>query len=630
MRATSKSVEKRATPEWANADRGAVRRLLETGIIVPWQFFFAREAAARWNCAITDVIASQGWATSSEILLAWAEETGAPLVDLAKTPPDFRLQHLMSPEDCLKYATVPWIEMNGQIIFATSRPAAFGKLRCKLPTALRNARIALCDEQQLHQYITRLYNGRLAQSCETRPPLRFSCRGWRGGKRAIAITLCAAAAALLLLMAPVALSTLLILLTLLFLTLNTGMKLTALFASRRATIRLKTISSKPPERLPKISVIVPLFKETEIAGALIRRIYEVRYPRALLDVLLVLEESDALTQETLARTALPNWMRVTTVPSGSGLMTKPRAMNYALDFCRGDLIGIWDAEDAPAPDQLFTIAAHFAQAEPEVVCVQGILDYYNPDTNWISRCFTLEYSIWFRVVLRGMAQLGAPIPLGGTTMFIRQNVLEKIGRWDAHNVTEDADLGIRLSRFGYRTELSLTVTQEEANCRFRPWIKQRSRWLKGYIVTYLVHMKNPKRLLHDLGWARFLGVQLILLSALMQFLLAPIIWCFWALALGIPTLLNLEGQLPALLLFATGILALGTLTDFLLAGVAMRGQRRARLLPWALCFLIYFPMASIAAYKALFELISRPFYWHKTAHGQTREGQQARFSAIGT
>ena len=187
--------------------------------------------------------------------------------------------------------------------------------------------------------------------------------------------------------------------------------------------------------------------------------------------MLVLEQHDTVTRDTIARTELPSWISVIEVPSANRLTTKPRALNYALDFCRGSIIGVWDAEDAPEPDQIEKVVTSFQDAPESVACLQGVLDYYNPKTNWISRCFTIEYATWWRMILPGVAQLGLVIPLGGTTLFFRRNILEKLCGWDAHNVTEDADLGIRLARHGYVTELIPTVTFEEANCRAWPWVK---------------------------------------------------------------------------------------------------------------------------------------------------------------
>ncbi|MEM8548878.1 MAG: glycosyltransferase, partial [Pseudomonadota bacterium] len=225
-----------------------------------------------------------------------------------------------------------------------------------------------------------------------------------------------------------------------------------------------------------VSLLVPLFREKDIAGSLIGRLSKLTYPKSRLEALLILEAEDLQTRKVLAATDLPPWMRVITVPPGA-LQTKPRAMNYARRFAHGEIIGIYDAEDAPAPYQIEAVVAHLERADDDVACVQGILDYYNPTANWLARCFTIEYASWFRILLPGLARIGVPIPLGGTTVFFRSAALDALHGWDAHNVTEDADLGMRLARHGWRTELVDSVTLEEANCRFWPWIKQRSRWL---------------------------------------------------------------------------------------------------------------------------------------------------------
>ena len=368
--------------------------------------------------------------------------------------------------------------------------------------------------------------------------------------------------------------------------------------------------------------MVPLYKEREIADALIRRLRRLTYPKALLDVILVLEQDDDVTRNTLAKIDLPSWIRTIEVPGLNGLTTKPRAMNYALDFCRGDILGVWDAEDAPQSDQIERVVRHFTQAAPEVVCLQGGLDYYNPRTNWRSRCFTIEYNSWFRVILPGIARLGLVVPLGGTTFFFRRDKLLELGGWDAHNVTEDANLGVRLSRAGYRTEMVDTTTFEEANFRAWPWVKQRSRWLKGFMVTYLVHMRDPLQLYRDLGLLKFVGVQAFFLGTIGQFLLAPVLWMFWLTALGLfnPMLLVLPHQtltsLVWLFLAAEGLnIGVGVL--------AVSARERRFLLPWVPTMFLYFPLGVVAAYKALWELAVKPFFWDKTQHGQAGEDQLA-------
>jgi len=245
-----------------------------------------------------------------------------------------------------------------------------------------------------------------------------------------------------------------------------------------------------------------------------------------------------------------------------------------------------------------------------------VLDYYNPRQNWLARCFTIEYAAWFRVMMPGMQRLGFAIPLGGTTLFFRRRALQALGSWDAHNVTEDADLGFRLARHGFRTEMIATTTGEEANCHPLPWVKQRSRWLKGYMVTYLVHMRAPLLLLRQLGPWRFLGYQTHFITALSQFLLAPVLWSFWLVLLGLPH--PLDGLIPEGPLIAMARLFLLVEILTIATGLlAVSGPAHRHLLFWVPTLHFYFPLGVLAVYKALYELIFAPFFWDKTTHGHS-------------
>jgi cellulose synthase/poly-beta-1,6-N-acetylglucosamine synthase-like glycosyltransferase len=358
---------------------------------------------------------------------------------------------------------------------------------------------------------------------------------------------------------------------------------------------------------------VPVFREEHIVTELVRRLGALHYPKSQLDVVLVLEACDDTTRAALAQSPLAPWMRVVEVPDGS-IRTKPRAMNYALNFCRGEIIGIYDAEDAPAADQITKVVAAFERGPAELACVQAILDFYNTKANWLSRCFTIEYAVWFRVMLRGYARLGFAIPLGGTSVFFRREALVALHGWDAHNVTEDADLGLRLARYGYRTDLIPSVTREEANNRVWPWIKQRSRWLKGYMITYLVHMRRPAALWRDLGARGFVGVQVMFLCTILQFLLAPLLWGFWLASFGVAPL-GTEGWSQAAFLGVTALLLTTEAMALLIGLTAVALSPHGRLYPWVPALSLYFPLGVAAAYKALYELIIKPFYWDKTMHG---------------
>lgn len=301
------------------------------------------------------------------------------------------------------------------------------------------------------------------------------------------------------------------------------------------------------------------------------------------------------------------------VVPADGIQTKPRALNYALPLCRGTIIGVYDAEDRPEPAQLRKIAAHFAVAAPQIACLQGCLDFYNTERNWIARCFAIEYAQWFRVLLRGMQVLHLPIPLGGTTLFFRRAALERLGGWDAHNVTEDADLGIRLARFGMRCEIVETTTLEEANYRALPWIGQRSRWLKGYAITWASHMRNPLGLLDELGVSGFLAFQTLFLGTLVGFLALPLHLLLWASLAGM-SVTAFETLTPGLwAFFAASHLA--SLLAGLLVSVVALARRKPWLLPWLAVMPFYWPLASLAAWRAIAEAFYAPFFWAKTEHG---------------
>ena len=531
---------------------------------------------------------------------------GAPArIDLAADPPDPRLVDAVGGARCIREGFVPWRRVGGATVLASARGHV---LRQALPAELGPCRVARTTEHEVARAISTLRDRQMARAAEALVPARLSARSARPIAATIGLAL--GTAAMLIWLGPIGVVLALTGLTILTLVLSSALRLAAL------VIRLHRLRDRPTAmhaRLPVVSVLLPLYDEPQILPSLVARLAALDYPADRLDVILVVEEEDVATHGALKRLDMPPWLRSVSVPGGP-VRTKPRALNYALPFARGSIIGIWDAEDAPEPDQLRRIAARFAAAPPEVVCLQGILDFYNPRRNWLSRCFAIEYAAWFRVILPGLERMGLAVPLGGTTVFFRRSALDALGGWDAHNVTEDADLGIRIARAGWRTEIIRTVTYEEANCAVRPWIVQRSRWLKGYAVTWAVHMRNPVALWRDLGPWQFAGVQVLFLCTLTQFLLAPLTWGFWMIALALPHLTGAGlgetgGLIVGILLFGSEVLL------FCISAIAVRGTGHRRLVPWVPTLLMYYPLATIAAWRGVLEIATHPFHWHKTAHG---------------
>ncbi len=588
--------------------------LMDMKAVDPGNMLKALALRERQDVRLGDILLAHGWVSEAALMAALANQWGVRILDLATDLPDARLTDRLGADFCLKEGILPWRRIGAATVIATARPAEFARLREKLPADSGPVFMALAPERAIHAAILAQRQTALIRRAETRVAAGESCRtldahlAGRVALGGIALLLLLAALSPALAFLP------LFLWAVLTLGLCAGLKGLAFASELRAHWRGPAPQSPMAlAQLPIVSVMVPLFREDDIAPRLIARLGRLDYPKELLDILLVTEEDDHQTRAALARARLPHWMRVVTVPDGP-IRTKPRALNYALDFCRGSVIGVYDAEDAPDPGQLRAVVRRFAESGPEVACLQGILDFYNARHNWLTRCFTIEYAAWFRVMLPGLARSGYVVPLGGTTLFFRRAALERLGGWDAHNVTEDADLGLRLARHGYRTELIATVTEEEPNGRPFPWIKQRSRWLKGYAMTWAVHMRDPAQLWRQLGTKRFIGVQILFFGTLSQYVLAPVLWSFWGLALGLGH--PLAGLMPAWGLPAlSALFILSELLNLVVGLWAVRGEKHRHLMPWVPTLHLYFPLGALASYKALWEAVRQPFYWDKTCHG---------------
>lgn len=612
----------------APADLGAA--LVALGTLVPSDLAAARAAEARSDADLADVLRARGLAADTAIADAQALVHATNRADFRRRAPDPALADDFGLADCLRMGVLPWHRTGGGIVVATNRPDRFTEVRERLAPRHDRVFMAIATRDEMLEAILPLRRRMLARRAETRVPEGMSCRTMSMGGSVrgmvagsvVLVTLMAAAPQVLFLTA--------LGLAVLALMAMTALRLAAIglalsdrrAAARRGSAQAVADGTVVPltARAPVVSLLVPLFREREIAGRLVTRLSRLDWPAELLDILLVVEEDDATTRATLAAVDLPAHMRTLVVPRGA-VRTKPRAMNYALDHARGSIIGVYDAEDAPEPDQIRRIVDRFQSRGQDVACLQGVLDYYNPRQSWITRCFTVEYAGWFRVMLPALERLRLPVPLGGTTLFFRRAALERLGAWDAHNVTEDADLGMRLARAGLRTELVDTVTFEEATASPGAWVRQRSRWLKGYAITWAVHMRSPRQLWRDLGPRGFLGFQVLFLGTLAQVLLAPLLWSFW--------LYLFAGWHPA-----TGLLSGGAFTvlaaTFLMAEVtvvalgfvAVHAPARRWLMPWVPTLHLYHMAATAAAWKGLWEIMARPFYWEKTSHGHslTRRG----------
>ncbi|MEP6590193.1 MAG: glycosyltransferase family 2 protein [Gemmatimonadota bacterium] len=374
--------------------------------------------------------------------------------------------------------------------------------------------------------------------------------------------------------------------------------------------------------LPVYSILVPIYREAAVIGTLLKSLRELDYPADKLDILLLFEEDDPETQAAAKAAAPGANVRFFVVPSGDP-QTKPKACNVGLLFAQGEYLVIYDAEDQPEPDQLKKAYLAFQRGPENLVCVQAALNYYNWNENFLTRMFTLEYSFWFDYLLPGLDMLRLPIPLGGTSNHFKAQVLRDLGGWDPFNVTEDADLGIRAAMHGYRVGIINSTTFEEANKEVGNWIRQRSRWIKGYMQTALVFSRDPMDLMRRVGLRQTLGFALLIGGTPLIFLIQPV-----SIVLTVIWIVTRTGLLdpifpPIVLYLSLFNLLIGNALAIYINMFAVFKRRLHVLVLFALLNPFYWILHSIAAYKALGQLFTRPYYWEKTTHGLTRHGASA-------
>lgn len=611
-----------AAPEFVNetqtADDILARHLMEQGHLIEADCTAAQADAVELDLPLARVLLTRGKVDEHTLLDALSTTYKAPVFALGDGPPDPRLAHVIPRSLALKAEAVPWRTPDGRIVIATARPDLFDQIKARAKDDLQLS-LALATRADILAAQTRGWGAALARLAETQAPVDLSCRTWPAS-RMFRYTLALAAIFLTLeIFFPSQVALAAFALAGVSFTANISLKVAAFVAMLLrpppATETLPgSLDDEPPfVHAPIVSLLVPMFEEPEIAERLISHLSQLRYPRERLDILLLLEEEDQVTARAIAATDLPPFMRVITVPKGRP-QTKPRALNYALPFARGEIIGIYDAEDRPDHDQIAKVVRRFDEVPPDVVCLQGRLDYYNTDHNLMARLFAVEYASWFRVLLPGVQRLRLFVPLGGTTLFLRRKALEEVGGWDAHNVTEDAELGLRLARAGYRTELVDTTTYEEATAAVGPWIRQRSRWLKGYLITWATAMRTPMALWRNLGTWRFVGLQAQMFTAVLGFFLAPLLWSLVVVPFGLPHPLTAYLE-PHHFAWIGAYMMLSLILSIVVSVHACATPHLRSLRHLAPVVELYYTLGTFAAWIGAFELLARPFFWAKTRHG---------------
>jgi cellulose synthase/poly-beta-1,6-N-acetylglucosamine synthase-like glycosyltransferase len=582
----------------------------------------ANAIALRWGVHPHEVMIANGWLDAEDYTTALAEHCGAAFTSRLSaadvTPPA-----PAGPRQSLAKGLLRQRDRSNAFIFAPDRlrPNALQEmLRRLLPYEF-----ALASPNAVRQAICRHFAPVIAREAVEalavrRPNLSAKAKSasWQRGAALFGAMALAIAFAL----APVQ--------TIWFVTLALALLFVPVIAFRlvaahgllgAATEKSSGAHRRTPDHeLPIYTLLVPLFREAHMLRGLAQALRRIDYPAAKLDIKLILEADDGPTIEAARALRLPGNFELVVVPKWQP-RTKPKALNYALTLARGEYVAIYDAEDRPEPGQLRRALHAFHAGPPNLAAVQARLNLYNAAESWLTRHFTIEYCALFDGLLPALDRLRLPIPLGGTSNHFRASALRWLMAWDPFNVTEDADLGIRLARAGYRCEILDSTTYEEAAPRLGGWLRQRTRWLKGYMQTWLVHMRFPRALWRELGPRGFLGFQIMVGGTVLSALVHPWFYVLAGLELAAGDFLAAPESLfgwPFWLIAWFDLLA-GYLASMGLGWLAVQ-HRGYRALLWQIPLMpLYWLLISAAAYRALWQFVTARFEWEKTEHGLARK-----------
>jgi cellulose synthase/poly-beta-1,6-N-acetylglucosamine synthase-like glycosyltransferase len=618
------------------SDRALGDLLVGRRVITLPQLDEAVGLAERWNVRLGDALLSCNWMDPRRYYEAYAQNFDLPFVDLIREPPDRKLLRASEIELYASRLTMPWRRNDGRLFIATAEPGAETLLFAR---GRWGADIEFIVVSKFDIIIT--VQTAFAKTLSRRAVLELAESDPEMSARTVftPLQMLVAYAVLSAILAGFAFAPLdtLILLNIavsIFYLGNFVFKaiMVSVGGGRSAnmdeTIALEARALRA-EELPVFTVLVPMYKEPAMLPLLAQALRDLDYPLGKLDIKIVLEADDTETIAAARTLGLEGVFEIILVPP-SEPQTKPKACNFALRFARGEYLVVYDAEDRPDPDQLRKVVATFRRSSPNTACLQCRLSYYNVGENWLTRMFTLDYALWFDQVLPGLERLGIPIPLGGTSNHFRIDVLRELRAWDPFNVTEDADLGIRIGQKGYRVGIVDSTTYEEASCRTGQWLRQRSRWIKGYMQTLLVHTRRPLQLIRNSGFLGFVGFIFFIGGTVLAGLLNPVFWALYLIWLALPAT-SFDPIFPQSLLFLCLFNLLagnGAFTYLLMLAPIRRGW--LQLIPFSFTLFGYWALISVAAYRALWQLVRDPFFWEKTQHGLSQHAAAPMPAAEGT
>jgi cellulose synthase/poly-beta-1,6-N-acetylglucosamine synthase-like glycosyltransferase len=377
----------------------------------------------------------------------------------------------------------------------------------------------------------------------------------------------------------------------------------------------KDLSLINEKDLPYYSVIIPLYKESEVVSQIKKAMTAIDYPKDKVEYIITLEEYDDETIAAIDRANFPSNFRKLILPNVKP-KTKPKALNVALRELKGKFLVIYDAEIIPDKDQLKKAYLAFLK-NPGIACFQTRLDHYNADQNIITGLFNSEFSFYYDLFLPGLQKFDFPIPLSGHSTHFRISAIKNIGGWDPYNVAEDCDIGIRLRRNGYRTGMLNSMSKEEATSDITSWIKQRTRWMKGFIQTSIVNLREPIKTKNELGgWKNFIGFLITVPGTVIVNAFNFIYWVLLLIWFITSSPLIKESFPEPILIISFTSFILGNLIFTYLNLIGSYSRDRFSIVKYTLLSPIYWIVLSLATIRAMYQIILNPYSWEKTTHGK--------------
>ena len=597
--------------------------ILTTGkVISPWQLKDALRIQGRDGMRLGDILISEGSIGYYDLYHAVAESYRLPFVNLLETPPNPLLLDANDIDSYLQLGLIPWRREHDFIWIAVCdiNAEALDWIRQRFGV---NTNLVITSPFDIKRSVETFFGTDIEKesrlSLLTKLPEASAYNTLTSTQKYWLYAVLIASATFAALTPATALLTLIIVCYVAYAITMAFKLFVFMIGSRNAAApAAQTIAH---QNLPVYTILIPMYKEAASLPGMLQSMQRLDYPASKLDIKLVLEADDTQTLDAAYALKPRYQFDIIRVPPGEP-RTKPKACNYALRFAKGEFITVFDADDRPEPLQLKKAVHAFRALPKDVACLQARLNYYNAGDNLLTRFFALEYSMLFDVLLNGLERIGIPIPLGGTSNHIALERLRALGEWDPYNVTEDADLGTRLAARGFKTAMIDSFTMEEAPNERKAWIKQRSRWIKGYMQTWLVHMRHPLHLWRTLGWKSFLGFQCFVGLSTFTFLTAPVLWTvaivWWS---GAAPLLNAIA-FPEWLGWLTIVnFVINMVSHWYYTGLcALRYHPHHWKMALAvIAFPLYLILHSIASYKALWQLIVKPHFWEKTTHGLVKK-----------